>query len=73
MKASNWSKFSVVAGLGVIHKGHTAEAMNVLAPYLPKDGSAGNPYEAGGSLYALGTPDDKLKKQKTKKISGHQQ
>lgn len=53
-QANNWAKFGVVGSLGVIHKGHIGEALNVLAPYLPKDGVAGSPYEVGGGLYALG-------------------
>ena len=28
--------------------------MNVMAPYLPKEGSAGSPYERAGGLYGLG-------------------
>lgn len=53
-RATNWAKFSAVASLGVIHKGHVTEAKNVLSPYLPKPDVAGSPYEKGGSLYALG-------------------
>lgn len=56
--ASNWSKFSATAGLGVIHKGHFAEGMNILGPYLPQPGvESGIPgavYSEGGALYALG-------------------
>eukprot|EP00051_Salpingoeca_urceolata_P028070 m.484767 g.484767 ORF g.484767 m.484767 type:complete len:964 (+) comp23539_c0_seq1:200-3091(+) len=53
-RAINWAKFSAVASFGVIHKGHTADAMTILSPYLPKEGTAGSAYEKGGSLYALG-------------------
>lgn len=59
-KASNWAKFSTTAALGVIHKGHFEEGMNILGPYLPTDGNAQAPgiqgaqYSEGGSLYALG-------------------
>lgn len=60
-KASNWSKFSATAALGVIHKGHFEEGMNILGPYLPSDAAAGQAsamsgpqYSEGGSLYALG-------------------
>mmetsp|Transcript_27792 Transcript_27792/g.60466 ORF Transcript_27792/g.60466 Transcript_27792/m.60466 type:complete len:1221 (+) Transcript_27792:257-3919(+) len=63
-KASNWAKFSATASLGVIHAGHTPEAMTLLEPYLPpsasEEGGAHpivNPsggYAEGGSLYALG-------------------
>ena len=43
---------TAAASLGVIHRGHTAEARNVLDPYLPKDGSAGGdgPHVDGGGL-----------------------
>jgi 26S proteasome regulatory subunit N2 len=34
-KASNWSKFSATASLGVIHKGRIEESINILKPYLP--------------------------------------
>lgn len=50
-KATNWAKFSAVAGLGVIHKGQLKEGMKLLSPYLPGTGS---PYSEGGSLFALG-------------------
>lgn len=59
-KASNWSKFSATAALGVIHKGHFEEGMSILRPYLPEEGAAapanimGSQYSEGGSLYALG-------------------
>lgn len=53
-KASNWSKFSATAALGVIHKGHLKQGMTLLGPYLPQDGTTGSAYSEGGSLYALG-------------------
>mmetsp|Transcript_4143 Transcript_4143/g.7986 ORF Transcript_4143/g.7986 Transcript_4143/m.7986 type:complete len:1136 (+) Transcript_4143:53-3460(+) len=65
-KASNWAKFSATASMGVIHAGHTTEAMTLLEPYLPPsapdtDPNAAHPavsstggYAEGGSLYALG-------------------
>lgn len=63
-KASNWAKFSATASLGVLHAGHTTEAMTILEPYLPpsSDGDAepsnnvspAGGYSEGGSLYALG-------------------
>jgi len=53
-KALNWAKFTMTAGIGVIHKGHIKEAMNILDSYLPKPGDDSSPYIAGGSLYALG-------------------
>lgn len=51
-KASNWSKFSATAALGVIHKGNLSQGRNILKPYLP--GSTGSAYTKGGSLFALG-------------------
>ncbi|KAF7725612.1 proteasome regulatory particle base subunit [Apophysomyces ossiformis] len=54
-RATNWSKFSATAALGVIHKGQLAQSMNLLSPYLPQEGSSGgSAYSEGGSLYALG-------------------
>lgn len=62
-KASNWAKFSATASLGVIHAGHTTDAMNILQPYLPPEPPADGEGEAvsttggyaeGGALYALG-------------------
>ncbi|KAJ3119597.1 proteasome regulatory particle base subunit [Physocladia obscura] len=53
-KATNWTKFTATAGLGVIHKGHISRGKAVLAPYLPRDGISGSPYSEGGSLFALG-------------------
>lgn len=59
--ASNWAKFTATAALGVIHKGHFEEGMNILGPYLPGDTPTptnnniqGVQYSEGGSLYALG-------------------
>jgi 26S proteasome regulatory subunit N2 len=56
--ASNWSKFSATAGLGVIHKGYFEQGMNILGPYLPQVGGEsqiqGAAYSEGGALYALG-------------------
>ncbi|KLO03874.1 hypothetical protein SCHPADRAFT_897480, partial [Schizopora paradoxa] len=59
--ASNWAKLTATAALGVIHKGHFEEGMNILGPYLPADTPAPNnsniqgvQYSEGGSLYALG-------------------
>lgn len=56
--ASNWSKFSATAGLGVIHKGYYEQGMTILGPYLPQNGIEstipGAAYSEGGSLYALG-------------------
>lgn len=51
-RSQNWAKFSSVASLGVVHKGHTAHAMSVLEPYLP--GKESSPYLNGGAFFALG-------------------
>ncbi|KAF4623012.1 hypothetical protein D9613_001708 [Agrocybe pediades] len=56
--ASNWSKFSATAGLGVIHKGYFEQGKVILGPYLPSAGGESNvpgaSYSEGGALYALG-------------------
>ena len=56
--ASNWSKFSATAGLGVIHKGFFQQGLTILGPYLPQSagesGLQGAAYSEGGALYALG-------------------
>ncbi|KAG7099168.1 hypothetical protein E1B28_001039 [Marasmius oreades] len=56
--ATNWSKFSATAGLGVIHKGFFEQGMTILGPYLPQNGGESNvpgaAYSEGGALYALG-------------------
>lgn len=53
-KATNWAKFTATASLGVVHKGHMRESMNLLAPYLPQGGVSSSPYSEGGALYAMG-------------------
>lgn len=55
-KAVNWSKFTATAALGVIHRGNLTQGQKLLAPYLPREGSAtsGSLYSQGGSLYAFG-------------------
>ncbi|KAF4317223.1 hypothetical protein BBO99_00008231 [Phytophthora kernoviae] len=53
-KATNWAKFTATASLGVVHKGHVRESMNLLAPYLPQGGMSTSPYSEGGALYAMG-------------------
>ncbi|XP_003374860.1 26S proteasome non-ATPase regulatory subunit 1 [Trichinella spiralis] len=55
-KANNWSKFSAVASLGVIHKGHETEATRLLESYLPKDvvSATSSGYLEAGGFYALG-------------------
>lgn len=51
-KATNWTKFSATAALGVMHQGNLSQGRRILQPYLP--GSQGSAYTEGGSLYALG-------------------
>ncbi|XP_033126949.1 26S proteasome non-ATPase regulatory subunit 1-like [Anneissia japonica] len=53
-RATNWAKFTATASLGVIHKGHEKEALNLMSTYLPKDSGPGSAYQEGGGLYALG-------------------
>eukprot|EP01041_Mallomonas_annulata_P003308 gene3308-6550_t len=53
-KANNWAKFTAVASIGVVHKGHVHESMNLLQPYLPRGGMSSSPYSESGALYALG-------------------
>merc|ERR1711968_95252 len=56
-KATNWAKFTSVASMGVIHRGHTKEGKNIMSQYLPQDNgqpTQGGPYAEGGALYALG-------------------
>lgn len=54
-KAKNWGKFTTVATIGVVHKGHVHQSMNILQPYLPSaGGAASSPYSEAGALYALG-------------------
>ena len=53
-KATNWAKFTAVASMGVVHKGHVHESMNLLQPYLPHGGQQASSYSASGALYALG-------------------
>jgi len=55
-KAVNWSKFSVTASLGVIHRGNIGQGQKLLEPYLRDAGpqGTGSPYSKGGALFALG-------------------
>lgn len=55
-KASNWSKFTATAALGVIHRGNLSQGQKLLAPYLPQETTMGpgSPFSQGGSLYAFG-------------------
>lgn len=53
-KASNWSKFTATAALGILNKGNLKEGITILRPYLPQDGVTSSVYSEGGSLFALG-------------------
>ncbi|KAF8293629.1 26S proteasome regulatory complex non-ATPase subcomplex Rpn2 Psmd1 subunit [Clavulina sp. PMI_390] len=58
-KASNWSKFTATAALGVIYKGNIRNGTAMLQPYLPAAQGAApqagsSAYSEGGALYALG-------------------
>ncbi|CDS00444.1 hypothetical protein [Sporisorium scitamineum] len=53
-KASNWSKFTATAALGILNKGNLKEGISILRPYLPQDGITSSVYSEGGSLFALG-------------------
>jgi len=57
-RATNWAKFSAIAGLGIIHKGHMKEGLSLLGPYLPQQGSSGSAYSEGGPylLWVLSMP-----------------
>lgn len=55
-RANQWAKFTATATVGVLHKGHATEAMNILKPYLPEgNGGIGPlPFQEAGAMYALG-------------------
>jgi 26S proteasome regulatory subunit N2 len=55
-KATNWSRFSATAALGMIHYGNKEKAEEVLGPYLSGAGAAGqtSPYSTSGAYYAYG-------------------
>ncbi|XP_018493833.1 26S proteasome non-ATPase regulatory subunit 1 [Galendromus occidentalis] len=53
-RATNWAKFTAVSSLGVIHKGHEKESLQLMGPYLPKENTTSSGYTEGGGLYALG-------------------
>lgn len=55
IKASNWSKFTATAALGVLNQGNLKDGIEILRPYLPRNASFNaSVYQEGGSLYALG-------------------
>lgn len=53
-KANYWAKFMCTAAVGVIHRGHTEDAMKVLESYFPQSPISVLPFKEAGSLYALG-------------------
>ena len=54
-KAVNWSKFSVTASLGVMHRGNIGQGRKLLEPYFrDSQQGAGSSYSKGGALYGLG-------------------
>ncbi|KAJ1970972.1 proteasome regulatory particle base subunit, partial [Dimargaris verticillata] len=53
-RATNWTKFSAAAGLGVIHMGQVDRALSLMSRYLPQDGVSNSPYSEGGAFFALG-------------------
>ncbi|KXS20828.1 26S proteasome regulatory complex, non-ATPase subcomplex, Rpn2/Psmd1 subunit [Gonapodya prolifera JEL478] len=54
MRATNWSKFSATAALGVLHRGQLTQGKTLLGPYLPQPGVTTSNYSEGGALFALG-------------------
>ncbi|RKP35290.1 armadillo-type protein [Dimargaris cristalligena] len=53
-RATNWTKFTAAASLGVIHKGQIERGPAIMARYLPQDGVSNSPYSEGGAFFALG-------------------
>lgn len=55
-RAKNWAKFTATASIGVIHKGHRAQSLKLLQPYLPTEQveQGALAFQEGGALYALG-------------------
>jgi len=53
-KSTHWTKFSAIASLGVINKGHIKESKTLLKTYLPTNSVGNTPYSESGALYALG-------------------
>lgn len=78
-KASNWTRFSATAQLGVIHKGNLKNSFNLLSPYLPQESGSVNasPYTEGGALFGLGMiyanhGDEKVTEYLSKKLKSSQ-
>ena len=53
-QASNWTKYTAVASLGSVYRGHCTQSQHLLSQYLPKEGVHGSEYSEGGALFALG-------------------
>ncbi|KAJ1911312.1 proteasome regulatory particle base subunit, partial [Tieghemiomyces parasiticus] len=53
-RASNWTKFTAAAALGVIHRGQTDRALSLMSRYLPQDGVSNSSYSEAGAFFALG-------------------
>ena len=53
-RATNWSKFSATAGLGVIHRGHLQQGRSLMAPYLPHSLLSAAGGAGGGAAGAWG-------------------
>jgi hypothetical protein len=51
-RASNWAKFTATASLGVVHKGHVKESMNILQvrDQLPSDLPSAHPPDQSHEL-----------------------
>lgn len=56
MKATNWARFTAIGGIGVVHKGHMEDPLQLLKPYLPSsdEDKDKKPFCEGGAYYALG-------------------
>ena len=53
-KATNWSRFSATATIGMIHMGNEKDAEDVLNPYINATGSQSSPFSSSGAYYAYG-------------------
>ena len=53
-KATNWSRFSATASIGMIHMGNESQAEDILSPYIDGTGSQASPYSTSGAYYAYG-------------------
>ena len=53
-KATNWSRFSATASIGMIHMGNEKDAEDVLDPYINGTGQQSSPFSTSGAYYAYG-------------------